>query len=174
MPDPIRGMTISTHTGGDEWETPAMEQTLDDLKSLGVNSVAMHPYARVREDGHIVFREHGPDPSYLVKPLEWARARGMGVMLIPHLAYWGTKFIWRGAIDYQTPEEWNRFFEDYETWIVAMARIAEAHGAGLFCVGLEYTHAQKFEARWRTIIAAVRAVYHGKLTYGGIGTTTRT
>ena len=47
-----------------------------------------------------------------------------------------------------------------------MARIAEAHGAGIFCVGLEFTYAQKFDARWRKIIAAVRQVYHGKLTYG--------
>jgi hypothetical protein len=26
--------------------------------------------------------------------------------------------------------------------------------------------AQKYEERWRKIIAAVRAVYHGKVTYG--------
>ena len=64
-------------------------------------------------------------------------------------------------------EEWDRFFGDYETWIVQMARVAEAHGAGIFCIGLEFTYAQKFDARWRKIIAAVRQVYHGKLTYGG-------
>ena len=60
MPAPIRGMTISTHTWGAEWDTPAMEQTLDELQSLGVNSVAIHPYARVHEDGHIVFRNMAP------------------------------------------------------------------------------------------------------------------
>ena len=88
-------------------------------------------------------------------------------MLIPHIAYWGTKFLWRGEINFRPTEEWDRFFGDYETWIVQMARVAEAHGAGTFCVGLEFTYAQKFDARWRKIIAAVRQVYHGKLTYGG-------
>jgi hypothetical protein len=87
-------------------------------------------------------------------------------MLIPHIAYWGSKFSWRGEIKFDTAEEWDRFFTDYETWIVEMARLAEAHGAAVFCVGLEYTHAQKFEQRWRKIIAAVRSVYSGKITYG--------
>ena len=36
-----------------------------------------------------------------------------------------------------------------------------------FCVGLEFSYAQKFDERWRKIIAAVRKVYHGKITYGG-------
>jgi hypothetical protein len=87
-------------------------------------------------------------------------------MLIPHIAYWGSPFSWRGDIRFEKAEEWNRFFADYEKWIVEMARIAEAGGAGRFCVGLEYAHAEKFVARWRQIVAAVRAVYHGRLSYG--------
>ena len=47
-----------------------------------------------------------------------------------------------------------------------MARVAQDHDAAIFCVGLEFTHAQKFTERWLQIIAAVRAVYFGKLTYG--------
>ena len=144
-----------------------MAQTLDELQSLGVNSVALHPYAQVCEDGHIIRHNRSSEPALLAVPLDWAGARGLRVMLIPHIAYWGTKFSWRGAIAYTRPEEWDRFFEGYQTWIVGLARVAEAHKVELFCVGLEFTQAQKFEARWRRIIAAVRAVYHGKLTYGG-------
>ena len=73
-------------------------------------------------------------------------------MLIPHIAYWGTKFLWRGEINFQTSAEWDRFFDDYQTWIVQMARLAEAHGAKTFCIGLEFTYAQKFDDRWRKII----------------------
>lgn len=90
----------------------------------------------------------------------------MGVMVIPHLAYWGSPFSWRGDIRFESTTEWNRFFAEYEKWIVEMATIAEAGGAGRFCIGIEYGHAQKYERRWRQIIAAVRAVYHGKLSYG--------
>ena len=162
----IKGMTVSCQTSGWEWATPEMAATLDELKSLGVNSIAIHPYAQVQNDGHVRFRSDDGF-RHIIVPLEWARDRGLSVMLIPHIAYWGTKFLWRGEINFQTTEEWDRFFADYQTWIVQMARLAEAHGAKIFCIGLEFTYAQKFDQRWRKIIAAIRAVYHGQLTYGG-------
>ena len=165
-PSFIKGVTVSCQTDGREWATPEMAKTLDELKSLGVNSIAIHPYAQIQEDGHVRFRNND-NFRHIAQPLDWARERGLSVMLIPHIAYWGTKFLWRGEINFQTKEEWDRFFGDYQTWIVQMAKVAEAHGAQTFCIGLEFTFAQKFDARWRKIIAAVREVYHGKLTYGG-------
>ena len=162
-----KGVTVSCQTWGIEWQTPEMEKTLDELKSLGVSSIAIHPYAQIREDGHVVMgRRSGTSTTHITTPLRWAHERGMSAMLIPHIAYWGTKFSWRGEINFVTPEEWDRFFTDYETWIVQMATVAESEHAEILCVGLEFTHAQKFEERWRKIIAAVRQVYHGKITYG--------
>ena len=160
-----KGVTVSCQTWGIEWQMPEMEKTLDELKSLGVNSIAIHPYARIREDGQVKMSSRG-GTDYISTPLKWAHARGMSVMLIPHIAYWGTKFTWRGEVNFVTPEEWDRFFGDYEEWIVQMAQIAETEHAELFCVGLEFTYPQKFDERWRKIISAVRAVYHGKITYG--------
>jgi len=165
-PSPFfKGVTVSCQTWGVEWQTPEMAQTLDELRSLGVNSFAVHPYARIMNDGQVVHRNRD-DHRHIRAPLDWARERGMSAMLIPHLGYWGSKFSWRGEIDFASADEWDRFFADYERWIVEMAQIAEAHGATIFCVGLEYTHAQKHEQRWRRIIAAVRNVYRGKITYG--------
>jgi len=162
-----KGMTVSCQTSGIEWQMPEMAETLDELKSLGVNSIAIHPYAQIREDGHVVSgRRFGASTTHISTPLRWARERGLSAMLIPHIAYWGTKFSWRGDINFATPEEWDRFFADYETWIVQMASIAEAEKAEIFCVGLEFSHAEKFQDRWLKIIAAVRAVYKGKVTYG--------
>ncbi len=163
----FKGVTVSCQTWGIEWQTPEMEATLDELKSLGVNSIAIHPYAQVREDGHVVIgRRSSTSTTHITKPLRWAHDRGMSAMLIPHIAYWGTKFSWRGEINFATPEEWNIFFIEYQTWIVQMATLAEAEQAEVFCVGLEFSFAQKYDVRWRRIIAAVREVYHGKVTYG--------
>lgn len=160
-----KGVTVSCQTWGKEWQTPEMAQTLDELKSLGVNSIAIHPYARIQNDGSIS-RRLVDDDRHIRVPLDWARERGLAVMLVPHLAYWGTKFSWRGEINFEEAEEWDRFFRDYEKWIVEMAEIAEAHGVALFCVGLEFSHAQKHSDRWWKIISAVRQVYRGKITYG--------
>jgi hypothetical protein len=162
-----KGMTVSCQTWGIEWQMPEMEATLDELKSLGVNSIAIHPYAQIREDGHVAAgRRSGASTTHITTPLRWAHERGMAAMMIPHIAYWGTKFSWRGEINFVTPEEWDRFFADYESWIVQMATLAESEHAELFCVGLEFTYPQKYDEHWRKIIAAVRAVYHGKVTYG--------
>lgn len=160
-----KGVTVSCQTWGGEWQTQEMAQTLDELKNLGVNSVAIHPYARIQNDGAVTYRTID-DHRHIRVPLDWARERGLSVMLIPHIAYWGSKFLWRGEINFETAEEWDRFFGDYEKWIVDMARVAEAHGVALFCVGLEFSHAQRHAERWWKIIAAVRQVYHGKITYG--------
>jgi hypothetical protein len=162
----FKGVTVSCQTWGIEWQTPEMAKTLDELKSLGVNSVAIHPYAQIENDGRVSFRSINNN-RHIIVPLAWARERGMSVMLIPHIGYWGSKFLWRGEINFQSAEEWNRFFTDYETWIVQMAKIGEDHDVAIFCVGLEFSYAQKYDERWRKIIAAVRKVYHGKLTYGG-------
>ena len=161
----FKGGTVSLQTWGVEWQTPEMAQTLDELKSLGVNSFSIHPYARITNDGHVVWRVRDEN-RHITVPLDWARERGLSAMVIPHLAYWGSKFSWRGEINFETAEEWERFCADYERWIVEMAKVAEAHRAAVFCVGLEYKHAQTHEARWRRIIAAVRSVYRGEVTYG--------
>jgi hypothetical protein len=163
----FKGVTVSCQTWGIEWQTPEMEAALDELKSLGVNSIAIHPYAQIREDGHVaVGRRSSASTAHITKPLRWARERGMSAMLIPHIAYWGTKFSWRGEINFATAEEWNIFFIEYEAWIVQMATLAETEHAEVFCVGLEFSFAQKYDVRWRRVIAAVREVYHGKVTYG--------
>ncbi len=161
----FKGVTVSAQTTGVEWQTPEMEQALSELHSLGVNSVAIHPYAQIREDGHVVPWQRA-GTGYITTPLAWAHELGMSTMLIPHIAYWGTKFSWRGDINFATPREWDTFFADYQTWIVEMAKLAEASHSELFCVGLEFSNAEKFPEGWRKIIAAVRQVYHGKLTYG--------
>src|SRR3954454_7001592 len=167
QPGPYKGMIVSCQTWGIEWQAPEMRETIEELKSLGVNSIAIHPYAQIREDGHVVSgRRSGSTTTHITTPLRWAYERNMSAMLIPHLAYWGTKFSWRGEINFVTQEEWDRFFADYEAWIVQMAALAESEHAGIFCVGLELTYPQKYEERWRKIIAAVRAVYRGKVTYG--------
>ncbi|MEA3187461.1 MAG: hypothetical protein QOD99_1291 [Chthoniobacter sp.] len=163
--DFIKGITISAQTWGEEWATPQMAAALDEVKALGANAIAIHPYARIQTDGSLQFSSD-PEPDYITKPLDWARERGLRVMLVPHIAYWGSPWLWRGEIDFAKIEGWRRFFSDYEKWMTQMARLAQEHGAETLCVGLEYSHAVKFDARWRQIIASARREFHGKIVYG--------
>ena len=61
---------------------------------------------------------------------------------------------------------WAAWFAAYEAFIVAQARQAAALGVEIFSIGLEYVEATRgHDAEWRRVIAAVRAVYPGLLTY---------
>ena len=161
----IRGMTISTPTWGWEWGTAQMDGTLNVLGEHGVNWISIHPYARIHGDGRVTFQPIDPanPPEWLARPLREAHARGMKVLIKPHLAYWGSPFSWRGEIAFPDPKARARFFETYRKWIATMAEAAA--GADAFCVGTELDATIEYEQDWRSVIADVRAAYEGPLTY---------
>src|SRR5262245_49977111 len=133
----VHGIVISTHTDGREWGGDLIGPTIDDIRDVGAGWVATHPYAPVRADGSIPFAGIDPaePPAYLVRPIREAHERGVKILITPHLAYWGSPFSWRGEIGFTTDEQWERFFEDYRRFIVAVARATrEADG---FVVGSE-------------------------------------
>ncbi len=168
-PDPggslwVRGMTISTQTAGREWATDGFGTELDELADLGVNWVAIHPYAGVRQDGTIRrwTGEHGGD-EHVLRPIREARARGLSILIKPHLGYWGSGFSWRGDVDFPDPEDRARFWEQYGDWIVDLAELASE--ADAFVVGTELDRLAGDEAQWRALVERVRAVTEARLTY---------
>ncbi|MEQ9461136.1 MAG: glycoside hydrolase TIM-barrel-like domain-containing protein [Phycisphaeraceae bacterium] len=161
----VRGMTVSCFRNGrGEWDGPEMGPTLTDLQGLGVNAVATHPYARIGGDGSVGYRVVADDPMVLV-PAALAKRRGMALMLKPHLAYWRSPFAWRGEITFNDEASWARFFEAYRVFILHQAELAERGGVTLFVVGTELQGTVHREASWRALIAEVRGVYSGRLTY---------
>ena len=159
-----RGIVVSCPRAGQIWGSPEMADTLTEITSLGARWVAIHPYAHVARDGTIKFRP-AAGTGYLAKAGQLADRAGVRLFWKPHLAYWGS-FEWRGDIDFdQDSEAWKRFFEGYQLFIVDQARLAESLGVELFSVGVEYEKTTHRESEWRRIIAAVRSVYSGRLTY---------
>jgi len=158
-------MTISCQTYGHEWGTDGFGRELDRLERLGINWVAIHPYARIHSDGHVTFgysRER--HPSYLVRPIKEAHRRGMRVMIKPHLAYWGSRFSWRGEIYFDQSDQRERFRQTYRDWILTLAEVVEV--SDLFVIGTETDRlAVEDDDYWRDLIAAVRSVTDAKLTY---------
>ena len=161
---PKRGMTVSCPTWGPIWGSPSMAKTLAELKTLGVDWVSIHPYAGVRRDGTVRVRP-AAQLDFLAKAVELAEQADIELFWKPHLAYWGS-FEWRGSIAFGDDRAaWRRFFDGYREFIVDQATFAQAHDIPLFAVGLEYENTTHHEAEWRRIIAAVRQVYKGRLTY---------
>ncbi|MEM9598070.1 MAG: hypothetical protein AAGD06_27650 [Acidobacteriota bacterium] len=160
----VKGMTVSCPTWGPVWGSPRMEESLAELGELGVEWVAIHPYAGVRRDGSIRYTP-AAELGFLSRAVELAEAAGIQMFWKPHLAYWGS-FEWRGDIAFGDDKtRWRRFFDDYRAFIVDQAAFAEAAGVPLFAVGLEYESTTQHDAEWRRIIAEVRRVYSGRITY---------
>ncbi|MHC4711432.1 MAG: glycoside hydrolase family 113, partial [Planctomycetota bacterium] len=124
----VRGMTVSCQTWGWEWGTEEMVREMRELKALGVNWIAIHPYAGIRGDGSVAMhRRWYGDTKWLTRPIAEAHRLGLKIMIKPHLAYWGSPFRWRGDITFETDEQWQRFFGQYEAWVTRAAEIcAEA------------------------------------------------
>jgi len=161
----VHGMTISCPTWGWEWGSDEMATSLTTLDQLGVNWVSIHPYARIRADGTVEARPIDPDdpPEWLARPIREAHARGQQILIKPHLAYWGSPFSWRGDIRFDDPRAVERFFRTYRAWIVQIA--AATRQADAFAVGTELDGLLEHEAAWRGVVASVRDVHPGHLTY---------
>lgn len=162
---PARGIIISTHGNGTDWDSPQMGPTMSDIREVGADWVSVHPYAWIRGDGEVRFHRFDPasPPEYLTHPIREAHALGLKILIKPHLGYWGSRFSWRGEIAFEDEAEWDRFFTDYEEWIVSVAAAcADADG---FVVGTELDKTLEHDARWRQIIARVRGVTDAPLTY---------
>lgn len=160
----VRGVTVSTHRGGDEWASDAIVPTFASIEELGANWVAIHPYGRISADGSIRFRPLTEETSAMVqRPIVEAHRLGLKILVKPHLAYWRSPFSWRGEIEFESDEAWVRFWRDYEAWILDLAATATA--ADAFVIGTELDRTVAQESRWRGLIARVRKIYNHPLTY---------
>ena len=152
----VRGMTVSCQTWGWEWGSDDMPGTMDELQSLGVNWIAIHPYGRVHRDGTVSWRHDYADADWLTRPISEAHRRGLKILIKPHLATWGGGFGWAGEVAFDTPERWQRFFATYQEWLVALMTAAKE--ADAFCVGTELDSTVAHQGEWRRMILAVRQV----------------
>lgn len=87
---------------------------------------------------------------------------GLKVMLKPHVDV--KDGTWRGSIH---PADTARWFAAYHEFLVRYAAVAEASGVEMLCVGTELATLSdaRYGGEWKDVVAAVRAVYHGPLTY---------
>ncbi len=167
----VKGMTISCQSWGWEWGSDDMVTTMAELKKMGVNWIAIHPYARIDLDGNVKHRHLKLDPddrdddtlNWLTRPINEAHRLGMKIMIKPHLAYWGSGFRWRGDIKFDEQEQWDQFFTSYRSWVTRLADVC--HDADSFVVGTELDATINHDTEWREIIRSVRGVFDNPITY---------
>jgi hypothetical protein len=145
------------------------EALLDELVRLGANSISITPFGRIwsLHSTQIALDFEAPytqNRAAIKRTIEQAKARGLRVLLIPHL--WVETGGWRGEMDPQGDAGWPAYQASYRSFILAWARDAQAAGADAFSIGVECkSWSGRFGEYWTALIGDVRAVFDGALTY---------
>lgn len=130
-------------------------------ESLNINTVVL-PVPACRQNAQSTAAEYkGPNAVAefeIENMIDYAHKKGLRVILNPMLNLPGSTP--RAGIE--SPCEW---FQSYGEFILQMARIAQRTGCSIFAVGCGLAQSETREEEWRRLIAAVREVYHGFITY---------
>ncbi len=168
---PVHGMTWGWTGDRGTWGTPGAEASMDAMRPLHLNWVVL-AFAALQDTAvstRIGWREA---PSPTDEEVRWgvraAHARGWKVCLKPTVNC--ADGTWRAYIGFLEPDvpgepTWSAWFASYRAYLLHVAGIAQEEGAELLCVGCEMVRSDRREDQWRALIADVRAVYSGPITY---------
>ena len=172
--DAVRGITIgpieNAYHPGVGYGSEAYARTLDETARAGATWIAITPFGRVAD-----LTGRGVDPSFeqpfaknredVRRAITMAHARGLSVMLVPHL--WVESGEWRAKIDPPTDAAWEVWTRSYGAFVRAWAEVAEGGHVELFSAGVELRswvttpRAPSFAA----LVRELRGVYKGPITY---------
>jgi hypothetical protein len=170
----IRGVTLgpieSERHPDRGYGSRANVRALDEARAIGATWISLTPFGRVHD-----LSPEGVDLSFeapfeanraaVLRAIEAAHARGLKVMLVPHL--WVESGEWRALIDPKTDEGWQRWADAYARFVLAWADVAREGHVDLLSVGVELRSfvTTKRVALFLPIVERVRAAYPGLLTY---------
>lgn len=155
--DKIKGACFSTGHYTDEYRKPYTDVSLRQLKATGATWVKINAYTRMKGLYAPSATRITDDASirYIVRK---AKRYGFNVFLKPVVEVPGS---WRGFLT--GTSMW--FNGIYLPFITHMARIAQQERINMFSIGSEYKYAEHKTLQWYRVIARVRSVYSGPITY---------
>ncbi len=100
--------------------------------------------------------------------IAFAKELGLKVILKPAVNC--KNGTWRAHIsffdeDVPCEPKWSNWFASYTEFQLHYARIAQETGCVMFIAGCEMVMSEHREAEWRKLIADIRKVYHGPVSY---------
>jgi hypothetical protein len=162
-PPPQRGIALGLYSEDPDW---SYGYFFDEMKAAGASHVAIVVpwYIKTVRDTRIFDHQRLTVPMRTVeRAIADAAARDLTVFMFPILRVEDkSDGGWRGSLE---PRDLDEFYRSYTDYILRFARLAEKHGVPLLSVGSELGSLDVQERRWRRVIARVREVYNGRLTY---------
>ncbi len=171
----IRAMTWGWVGTPGQWATDEAAESMRLMtQRLHTNTVclAFAGWQDTAFSTDVKFRATDNVPTISDDELRWAirEAKSLGQQVIVKPILNCLDGTWRAHInffDVDVPCEpkWSQWFASYTEFIVHYARIAQDEGADMFCVGCEMVQSDRRADEWRAVVAAVREVYSGPVSY---------
>jgi hypothetical protein len=148
---------------------PFPENPMTAIKNTNANWIALIPYAfsrRGKPEVHFQIsggQWWGERPEGIRESIRLAKAAGLYIMLKPQV--W-MHDEWVGNMDFDSEEEWQLWEKDYKSYILQNVKLAEDLNVDMVCIATEYNIAAiKRASYFKTLIAEIKSIYSGKLTY---------
>lgn len=146
----------------------------EPLLDANVGWISQTPFAympsydspEIRFSGTKSERNWGESDIGLIGTAQLAQTCDIKVILKPHIWLSTKTGKWRSDIEMNSKEDWEAWFHNYGKMILHYAKVAQEGDMEALCIGTEILQATtKHPERWRKLIADIRKVYKGKLTY---------
>lgn len=147
-----------------------LPENIIPLKEIHANYAAVMPFAFLENTNHpaLVYNQQrqwfGETIEGVRQQVKLLHKNGIEVMLKPQIWVWHGEFT--GLIKMESEENWLLLEKTYSNFILDFAKVAEEENVGIFCIGTELESFIEHRPQyWQGLIAEVKNIYHGKLTY---------
>jgi hypothetical protein len=155
-----RGMTLGLFNA-ESAEGPLLEE----VRSTGATDVSL-VITWQQEDlaaTEVVVDPSTPSDDRLRAAIRRAHGLGLRVMLFPLVRLCHrTAREWRGLLQ---PHDLDRWFASYDRRLLQLAALAAEERVERLSIGSELVSLERYADRWRELVRATRARYHGELLY---------
>jgi hypothetical protein len=143
---------------------------ISPVVALQANHAAIMPFGFIRtlENPEIIYNTErqwfGETEAGAKQYIEALHKNNVRVMLKPQIWIWRGEFT--GYLKMNSEEDWKKLEVSYKSFILDFAEVAAKMDVDIYCIGTELeqfvTHRPEY---WDELIAAIKKVYKGKLTY---------
>lgn len=168
----IKGITFAPFSQRGSFESKEAYDSLKNLKEkTGANFITLVPNGlqETPQSEEIFYTTKATvSDRELVSMIQYAHEMGLQVSLKPTVNC--KNGTWRAHIsffdkDVPCEPKWGNWFAAYTDFQLHYAKIAQETGCEMFLAGCEMVMSEKRESEWRKLIADIKEVYSGPVSY---------
>ena len=164
----IRGIDLRNDVRG-TWGSTKLKGWMARMPGFGVEWIVLNTlWYQTNIDSTVVY-EHAtktPTNAELGTFIDYLHGLGFKVALKPLLNLAADPTHGRNKIGFNFVEaDFIAWFASYQIRMLDYAQLAQDHAVDLYVIGTEFTCLEPREADWRALVAEIKTIYTGLLTY---------